>query len=270
MVLRAARTVCGGLSKTSVFNKLKTMPRTTRRLSILTSDEIRGLFGIPCLSPEEYDIYFSLDPAETRLFESLRSPNTKLLFLLQLGYFKVSHQFFVFSWQEISVERNYLVARYFPQETLPEVLPSKNTRLSQQKMILRCQRYRGFGQAEHHFLSDKARHLSRIHAQPRFLLTELFRILETERITVPSYSTFQKIISLATTDEQRRLNACIQHQVPQSIKNALNELLTVDGSFYHLTALKKRAKDFKLNQIRQEIQKHSSTGQLYEFSRALF
>ena len=94
------------------------------------------------------------------LFKTVRSPNTKLFFLLQLGYFKVSHQFFVFSCQEISVDRNYLVARYFPQETLPEVLPSKNTRLSQQKMILRCQRYRGFGQAEHHFLSDKARHLS--------------------------------------------------------------------------------------------------------------
>ncbi len=244
------------------------MPGNTRRLSILTSDEIQGLFGILSLSPEERDTYFSLDPGETQLFESLRLPNTQLLFLLQLGYFKVSHQFFVFSWQDISADRDYLLARYFPHKTPPGVMPSKNTRLSQQKMILRCQRYRGFGQAEHQFLSDKARHLSKIHAQPRFLLTELFRILETERITVPGYSTFQKIISLATTDEQRRLNVCIQQQVPQSNKQTLNELLTVEGSFYQLTALKKRAKDFKLNQIRQEIQKHSSTGQLYEYTRA--
>ena len=243
------------------------MPPTTRRLSILTSDEIQVLFGVPCLAPDERNTVFSLDPAETRAFESLRIFSSKLLFLLQLGYFKVSHQFFVFSWQAVSADRDYLLARYFPQATRPEVMPSKNTRLSQQKMILHCQRYRGFGQAEHRFLSDKARHLSKIHAQPRFLLTELFRILETERITVPGYSTFQNIISLATTEEQRRLNACIDQQVPESTKHALNELLTVDGSFYQLTALKKRAKDFRLNQIRQEIQKHASSGPLYEFSR---
>ncbi len=44
-------------------------------------------------------------------------------------------------------------------------------------------------------LSEKARQLTRIHAQPRFLMTELLRILEIDRIVVPGYSTFQKIMS---------------------------------------------------------------------------
>jgi hypothetical protein len=103
---------------------------------------------------------------------------------------------------------------------------------------------------------------------PAFLLTELLRILDTEEITMPGYSTFQKIIGAATSNEQKRLNACIRQQVPENIKFEINDLLTMDGQFYQLTALKKRAKDFRLNQIRQEIQKHVSTNHLYEFTRA--
>ena len=114
-------------------------------------------------------------------------------------------------------------------------MPSKNTCLSQQKIILECQNYRYFNKNEQQLLSDKAKELSKIDAQPRFLLTELFRILETERITVPGYSTFQKIISLAINNEQNRLNTCIQEYVTESIKEKLNELLTIDGSFYKLT-----------------------------------
>ena len=156
--------------------------------------------------------------------------------------------------------------RYFPGEAPPDTIPSKNTRLAQQKIILQCYNYRSFTQDAQRMLSEKARQLTRIHAQPRFLMTELLRILETERITVPGYSTFQKIIGAAITDEQNRLNTCIAQGVPETIKGALNDLLTVEDAFYRLTALKKRAKDFGLKQIRQEIEKHASINHLYEFA----
>ncbi len=201
------------------------------------------------------------------MVESARSPTMKLFIVLQLGYFKVSHQFFMFTWQEVANDRAYLAARYFHNEPLTDRLPSKNTRLLQQKRVLRCHQYCRFGPTAYRFLVAKARQLCRIHVQPRFMLTELLRILETERIAVPAYSTFQKLISLATTEEHRRLSALIQTQVPLPIQQSLNTLLTVEGSFYQLTALKKRAKDFKLNQIRQEIQKHVNTHPLYQFAQ---
>jgi len=73
------------------------MPNNTKRLAILSQDEVSALFGRPNFSDEEREIYFSLDPDEIRIFESLRQPNAILGFLLQLGYFKASHQFFIFS-----------------------------------------------------------------------------------------------------------------------------------------------------------------------------
>jgi TnpA family transposase/uncharacterized protein YdeI (YjbR/CyaY-like superfamily) len=243
------------------------MPNNPKRLAILSQDEVQALFGLPNFSDDEREIYFSLDPDETLIFESLRQTSAMLLFLVQLGYFKANRRFYRFSWEEVKADQEYLLQRYFPGEAPPDTIPSKNTRLAQQKIILQCHNYRSFAQDEHRMLSEKARQLTKIHAQPRFLMTELLRILETERITVPGYSTFQKIISAAITDEKKRLNACIAQGVPESIKGELNDLLTVEGAFYRLTALKKRAKDFRLKQIRQEIEKHASINHLYEFAR---
>jgi TnpA family transposase len=243
------------------------MPNNAKRLAILSPDEVQELFGLPSFSEEEREVYFSLDPDEALLFESLRQTSARLLFLIQLGYFKANHQFFIFSWEDIRADQEYLLKRYFPGEAPPDETPSKNTRLAQQKVILQCHNYRRFTQDGYRKLSEKARQLTRIHAQPRFLLTELLRILETERITVPGYSTFQKLIGAALTDEQKRLDAGFKQAVPKSIKDALNDLLTVEGAFYRLTALKKRAKDFSLKQIRQEMEKHASINPLYAFAR---
>jgi uncharacterized protein YdeI (YjbR/CyaY-like superfamily) len=243
------------------------MPNNPKRLAILSQDEVQALFGLPSFSDDEREIYFSLDPDETLIFESLRQTSARLLFLLQLGYFKANYRFYSFSWEEVKADQEYLLPRYFPGKAPPDTIPSKNTRLTQQKIILQCHGYRSFAQDEHRMLSEKARQLTKIHAQPRFLMTELLRILETERITLPGYSTFQKIIGAAITDEQKRLNACIAQGVPESIKGELNDLLTGEGAFYRLTALKKRAKDFRLKQIRQEIEKHASINHLYAFAR---
>lgn len=104
--------------------------------------------------------------------------------------------------------------RYLRGKEIPDAIPSKNTRLTQQKIILQYDNFRSFSQNEQRMLKDKASQLAKIHAQPRFLLTELLRILETERITVPGYSTFQKIIGPATHNEQARLNNYVECGVP--------------------------------------------------------
>lgn len=93
------------------------MPNNTKRLAILSQNEVQELFSLPNFTHEEREIYFSLDPDESLIFESLRKTNAKLLFLIQLGYFKVSHQFFVFTWDDVLADRDCLLARYFPHET---------------------------------------------------------------------------------------------------------------------------------------------------------
>lgn len=242
------------------------MPKSTKRLAILNEQEIQELFHRPVFSAEDQEHYFSLAPDEQLLFESLRHTRSRLLFLLQLGYFKASRRFFVFSWASVQTDLIYLCQRYFPKETAPTELPDKKTRIAQQKMILHCQNYRAFGPQDRSWLLQQANQLIRIHAEPRFLLTELLNLLENRRTTIPGYSTFQKIIAEAIQQEQQRLMQLIA-QLPDAIKTELAELLQrEEGHLSRLTALKKRAKDFSLKETRQEIQKHTEIHSLYQFA----
>ncbi|MGB0360508.1 MAG: Tn3 family transposase, partial [Endozoicomonas sp.] len=123
-----------------------------------------------------------------------------------------------------------------------------------------------FGRQDRSWLLQQANQLIRIHAEPRFLLTELLALLENRRTTVPGYSTFQKIIAEAILQEQQRLMLLISH-LPDSIKAELVRLLQrKEGHLSQLTALKKRAKDFSLKETRQEIQKHAEIRSLYQFA----
>ncbi len=242
------------------------MPVSSKRLAILDEQEIQELFQRPVFSTEDREHYFSMAPDEQLLFESLRHTRSRLLFLLQLGYFKASHRFFVFSWEAVQADLGYLLKHHFPQEVCPDGFPDKKTRIAQQKMILQCQNYRAFGRHDHLWLSGQASQLIRIHAEPRFLLTELLGVLENKRLTLPGYSTFQKIIADAIQQEQQRL-ALLVSQVPGPIKTELTKLLQrEEGRLYQLTALKKRAKDFSQKEIRQEIRKHAEIQPLYRFT----
>ena len=68
---------------------------TQKRLSILGEDEIETLFGRPRFTHEERIQYFSLSQLEKDLLQGLRSVKSQAYFVLQLGYFKAKHLFFI-------------------------------------------------------------------------------------------------------------------------------------------------------------------------------
>ena len=78
----------------------KPMDNPGKRLIILNREEMDGLYGRPCFTQEERGEYFSLSPAEQAALEELRFINAKIWFILQSGYFKARHIFFVFEPQE--------------------------------------------------------------------------------------------------------------------------------------------------------------------------
>ena len=108
------------------------------RLRILEDEEIVALYGPPRFTPEEQRQYFSLTSREQKALEQLHSIKSRLFFLLQLGYFKARHQFFVFdlgranNYSAIEQDATYLCQRYFPGLDLGELEITKVTRLRHQ------------------------------------------------------------------------------------------------------------------------------------------
>ena len=110
------------------------------RLQILTPEEYELLWGLPRLTATERDLYFSLTPREQAVFERVRTPRTRIHFLLMLGYFKARQRFFVVDTDVMSDDVAFLADRLDCPVT--DVLVSKHTRQMHVSWVLELFGYR--------------------------------------------------------------------------------------------------------------------------------
>ena len=71
------------------------------RIQLLSSTEVEELYARPEFNTHEQSLYFSLSPTERAALEQFRNTQTRIHFILQLGYFKAKQQFFNYSLDEV-------------------------------------------------------------------------------------------------------------------------------------------------------------------------
>ena len=119
------------------------MEDSGKRLKILTSNEIKELYGLPTFSHEDRIIYFSLNSLEKNELNYYRFIQSKIYFILQLGYFKAKKMFFAFDYLEVQEDVRYVFHQYFLEtnDELRSIEISKPTRLAQQNHVLKLLNY---------------------------------------------------------------------------------------------------------------------------------
>lgn len=80
-----------------------------KRLKILSKSEIKELYGIPQFNDEEKKAYFLLNDKEFQLMDSRGSLSSKVYFILQLGYFKATSQFFDFVLNDVKSDMQFIL-----------------------------------------------------------------------------------------------------------------------------------------------------------------
>ena len=91
----------------------------TNKLKLLKHIEIKGLYSLPCLEGQERDIYFSLNNQEMKLLLKFHTLSSKILFILQLGFFRAGKHFY--SLKELDnaeEEKPIFVIDIFPESRL--------------------------------------------------------------------------------------------------------------------------------------------------------
>jgi TnpA family transposase len=234
-----------------------------KRLNILGEDEIEALYGRPRFTHEERIEYFSLSPTERSVLAQLHSIKSQLCFVLQLGYFKARHQFFIFSLHEVAEDAKYVQAQYFPGHQVADLTIAKVTRIKQQGMILELLNYRYCDTQERQTLQAKARQAARIFGKPVYVFRELMHYLQQQRIVAPGYSFLQDTVGQALLYEQNRLIAITRAQLNAADIEALNALLDDSTGLYEITQLKREPKDFSNREIKREIQRGEQIRPLY-------
>jgi len=238
------------------------------RITILSAEEVNSIYNLPQLSDEERCLYFTMDDEEYAIAHSHRSLDMKVLFILQLGYFKAKKIFFIFTNDEIREDIQFIKNKYFNNDDIIDnFIIAKSTRWDQQQKILTLFNYHDCDSRWRTLLQERTSRCARISSRPIYIFKDIFFYLEKAKVVLPAYSTIQKIISKAIIKERERLSAFGQQYINVDVEKTLQELLTLEDNSYKLTLLKKEPKDFNHKQISHEIDKQKLLKPVYDFAK---
>ena len=156
----------------------------SHRLSILSSEDIEDLYGLPRFTDDDRHLYFSLSPPEREAVDvDVHTPSVAAHLILQLGYFKAKRQFFNYSLENASNDLHHIHGQYFPGMSVVSMkILSRPTRLSQHQVILKLFDYNNCDRAAKDELERKAQRVAMLSTQPLYILRESLKYLENQRI----------------------------------------------------------------------------------------
>ena len=240
-----------------------TKTQVSRRLTILSTEEIDSLFSLPYFTEGERHIRFELSPEERESIDAARTITAGVHLVLQLGYFKAKAQFFVVSIDHIRPDINHILTRYYPGRLMSEVGHlSKPTRLAQQRIILGLLGYRLCGGEEKQALIAFAQRSAMLSTQPKFILRELLEHLSNQHLVAPGYTFLQDLVSQAVIDERKRVTSKLDASLPANLQLSINTLLHADDKIHLINVLKHEANDFSNKELRQEVDRRKQLAPL--------
>jgi TnpA family transposase len=245
------------------------MEKATKRLKILSNAEIKELYNKPKFNPEQRAFYFFLNELQKQEIESLRSLESRIYFILQLGYFRSKLLFFNINFRELGEDIHYILCEYFPNEKFPKKMISPRTQLESKSRILRILGFRLFSQEAKQILENQALQSIKISANPRYVFDNLLNCLLHNSVSIPGYSTLQEIITYAFSQENNRIISIIAKHIPQYVDNELKPLLKAEEQTYGITLLKKDAKGFNHTELMREIEKKNTCRNLFKFAKKI-
>ncbi|MBX2840621.1 MAG: Tn3 family transposase [Flammeovirgaceae bacterium] len=242
----------------------------SRNLDILSENEQEVLYGLPLFGLEDRKNFFTLSKQEWNVMSTYRGVSVKLNFMLQLGYFKATKQFYTFEFKQVKSDIEFLQASYFPVVNITMLLSnniSPTTHIKQQKKIARVFGYR-FCRAElKRGVLKKAKKLVRTHAEPHFIFRELLVYLQTERIILPRYSVLQReIISRTLLYEEARLSQIVSDNLSENALLLLDKLLDTKEGISLLAWLQKEPANFNYGQMQQQIERKKTLTPYYKLA----
>jgi len=244
------------------------MDTDSRRLAILSAQEIADLYGVPRFTEDDRRLYFDLSPGERAAVDAVHTTSAAVHLTLQLGYFKASRRFFVYAREAVLDDLAHICRRYFPQRDLGDIKAlSKPTRLEQQQTILTLFDYRLCDAAAKAALERKAQRAALLSTQPIFILREALQYLTTQRIVAPGYTYLQDMVGRVVSGERQRITHLLEQALTPDVARHLDALLQADEGMYRISALKHEPKDFSYGELRQEVVRRTFFQPLYTFGQ---
>ena len=166
------------------------------RIHLLPENKINELYNIPNFTDQEMEIFFSLSADDHLLLTKYKTIKLKIYFIIQLGYFRATQQFYNFSLEDIPKEVLYVAKLYFdlPLKNINNK-PYRTIIKSQQAIILKLYDYRDWSPSLSPQIETHLCELIMYYPKPEVATLELFKYFEQIKVVIPSYRVLQDIFS---------------------------------------------------------------------------
>lgn len=236
------------------------------RLKILSSDDFNKLYKLPSLGDNDRPFVFDLDEEDKTYLDSFNDIPKKINYILQVSFFRITQDFFKFTFQGLRQDTWYVIKTFFPEAKFPKKQVGKRHHYDNRSAILKKYNMSLYSSQNKAKAVRYAKELIKQHAVPKYLFDSLLEYFHQHKIVRPSYTTLQEMISDVLNNEKTRLSNKIYTLMDKPLRDSLASFLEKDELFYQLTTVKKDQKDFSTGEINASIKKHQFLSTLYQRS----
>ena len=206
------------------------------------------------------------------MYNQLNGVNSKVYFILQLGYFKFSYRFFKFAFNDVIEDIEYILEQYFPKHS-PNIIKKacdRKTIFNHHSIILKLFSRRFPTKVDNENLFIKAKSVVSIDANPKYIFKEIVKFTSDNKIILPAYSTIQKLISKAILTYEQELFDSLKFLIDSSLINNINNLLIKESkSRYQLTIIKAPPQNFSRKQASIERSKQEQLEPIFTQAKVI-
>jgi TnpA family transposase len=221
-----------------------------KSISLISEANYQAIYGTPLFSIEDRRILFLVNEQEKALVDSFKTTKEKIFFILQLGIFRKKALFFPIKHGDFQFEIEHIRRIYFYNSKRSFSLPSVYSLKNHKKIILEIMGYRKSCYRDRVNVEKLCLELVKISVDREFLFKRVKEHFDNNKILLPSYNFFCKMISISLVKEKKRLNIIMKKHFKNIFHMEINSFLESN-----LGILRSEPKDFSLREIKEEIEK---------------
>lgn len=240
-----------------------------KRIQILTSDEINEIYELPSFNHAEREEYFSLDKQMLGIVRKLDKIESKIYFILLIGYFRAKPAIPKFQLKDVKGDVRYLCKRYFSSTKPSFNALLKTTRSTLVNKMLSTLGFSRLTKAIQVDLLVRLQDVATICTEPRYIFDECLAFFGQRQIALSGYTTIQDLVTEALSTERQRTELILSQEMSKNTVEELNNVLNKKGFLNSLSAYKGSARDYSPSEIDKELHTHQTIKEMYPELKAL-
>lgn len=237
---------------------------------LLTTEEQWDIYSPPVLNQFERIQHFTLSPEEIKILKSFQSIEASVYFALCLVFLKLKKTLVNFSYQDVTLERQHVMERYFPTKNSPRSFPTDRDLIA--RIENKALAVYGYHRCTHQRTSEIQADLQSQaagHPRQRKLCKTLLDLFVKHRVAIPPYSPLQKIVTNVWSKENSRIINAYHRHTNKEQRNVVLSLLDKADKFHRIVTISQDMKNFTNIALNEEIEKQNQLKPIFEIAKTV-